>query len=194
MQIEYEATFINIDKDEIRGRLQKAGAKLVYPEMVQKRLVFSPAVGFQKYGKFLRVRDEGDKITITLKQVGSGGIEDKKEIEVDVSDFNKTISILEAIGCIPRSYEGSKRELWELDGAKITIDDWPFLYPLVEVECVSEQEVRDISERLGFDWSKAKFCTAGDLYREKYGKGPLDIFNEKGEMTTLVFDGVNPFV
>ena len=33
MKIEYEATFINVDKDEIRQRLVAAGAKLVRPEL-----------------------------------------------------------------------------------------------------------------------------------------------------------------
>ncbi len=194
MQIEYEATFIHINKDEIRERLKKVGAKLVYHEMVQKRVVFDPASGFQKFGKFIRVRDEGEKITLTLKEVGDKGIEDKKEMEVDVSDFDNTVSILKSIGCNARSYEESKRELWEFDGAKITIDDWPYLFPLVEVESGSEQEVKIISEKLGFNWDEAKFCTAGDLYVEKYGKGPLDIARELGSMTTLTFEDPNPFI
>ena len=143
MQIEYEATFIQIDKDEIRERLKKACATLVYPEIVHKRII---------------------------------------------------LELLKMIGCNPRSYEESRRELWELGGAKITIDDWPYLYPLVEVEAISEQEVKSISEQLGFDWNLAKFCTAGDLYVEKYGKGPLDIARELGAMTTLTFKGVNPFI
>jgi hypothetical protein len=40
MNIEYEATFYPIDKDEMRGRLKKAGAKLIRPEFLQKRDVF----------------------------------------------------------------------------------------------------------------------------------------------------------
>lgn len=32
MQIEYEAKFLDIDKDEVRERLRKAGAELVRPE------------------------------------------------------------------------------------------------------------------------------------------------------------------
>ena len=40
MQIEYEATFTNIDKDDIRQRLKKVGAKLSQPEFLQKRAVF----------------------------------------------------------------------------------------------------------------------------------------------------------
>jgi len=39
MQIEYEATFSDIDKDEIRGRLKSVGAELVKPEFMQKRFL-----------------------------------------------------------------------------------------------------------------------------------------------------------
>ena len=41
MDIEYEATFINIGKDKIRTKLKKAGAKLIRPEFLQKRTVFN---------------------------------------------------------------------------------------------------------------------------------------------------------
>ena len=37
MKIEYEATFPNIDKDEIRQRLKESGAVLMRPEFLQKR-------------------------------------------------------------------------------------------------------------------------------------------------------------
>lgn len=40
MKIEYEATFINVNKDNIRDRLQKAGASLIKPEFLQRRVVF----------------------------------------------------------------------------------------------------------------------------------------------------------
>ena len=42
MQVEYEATFADINKDEMRGRLREAGAKLVRPEFLQKRENFYP--------------------------------------------------------------------------------------------------------------------------------------------------------
>lgn len=35
MEIEYEATFINVDKDEMHQRLKDAGAILVRPEYLQ---------------------------------------------------------------------------------------------------------------------------------------------------------------
>ena len=43
MDIEYEATFVNINKDEIRKRLKDSGAKLIKPEFLQKRVNFNPS-------------------------------------------------------------------------------------------------------------------------------------------------------
>ncbi len=40
MQTEYEATFIDVDKDEVREKLKQVGAVLVKPEVLMKRYVF----------------------------------------------------------------------------------------------------------------------------------------------------------
>ena len=40
MAIEYEATFLDINKEETRENLKKVGAELVRPEFMQKRVVF----------------------------------------------------------------------------------------------------------------------------------------------------------
>ncbi|NBS41741.1 hypothetical protein EBS80_03705, partial [bacterium] len=60
MHIEYEATFENVDKDAIRAKLKEAGATLVRPEFVQKRVVFNLPKGHEIPGGWLRVRNEGD--------------------------------------------------------------------------------------------------------------------------------------
>lgn len=41
MQIEYEATYPDINKDEVREKLLKAGASLIRPEFLQKRYTFN---------------------------------------------------------------------------------------------------------------------------------------------------------
>ena len=194
MIIEYEATFTEIDKDEIRARLKKVGARLIRPEFMQKRAVFGFPPGKEIKGGFIRVRDEGDKVTLTLKIVDGDKITDQKEICINISDFNSAVSLLSVIGCAQTSYEESKRELWMLENVEITIDDWPHLYSIVEVEGHSEEEVKIISERLDFDWSKAKFCAAGHLYVEKYGMGPFDVGKKTGKICELTFEGENPFL
>lgn len=191
MNIEFEATFTNIDKDEARAKLSAAGAKLVRAEYLQKRFVFTLPKGHEIPGGWLRVRDEGDKITMSLKVVSGNKIEDQKEICLTVNDFNEAVLFLESIGCIQKAYQESKRELWTLDDAEITIDEWPFLEPFVEVEGKSKEAVESVSKKLGFDFSKAIFAPADRLYVEKYGIEP-GVVNE--QTPVLKFGDTNPFI
>ncbi len=191
MEIEYEATFTNIDKDAVRARLREAGAELVKPEFMQKRVVFNPPKGHEIKGGWLRVRDEADRTTLSLKIVDGERIEDQKEICVVVDDFKKAEDLLERIGCDRKAYQESKRELWKLDGTEITIDEWPFLEPFVEVEGKSEEAVRVASEKIEFDYTKALFTAADKLYQQKYNISTDYIDNH---VPLIVFGGENPFI
>lgn len=190
MDIEYEATFINIDKNEIREKLKKSGALLVRPEYLQRRIPFDLPKETRAKNKFARVRDEGDKITLSLKIFDGDKIENQKEICLIVNNFNDAVELLKLIGCEPKSYQESKRELWKLDNVEITIDTWPFLEPLVEVEGKSEEGVKKVSEKLGFDYSKALFCPTGKIYQMKYNIPESEINTEP----KIVFDMENPFL
>ncbi len=190
MKTEYEATFPEINKEETRNRLRNAGAKLLRPEFLQKRVVFNLPKGHEIKGGWLRVRDESDKITMSLKIVTGGKIENQKEICLKVDDFKKAESLLVAIGCQEKAYQESKRELWSFDNVEITIDTWPFLEPFVEIEGKSEKAVKEASQKLGFDYSKALFCSIDTLYSRKYGI-PDDFINNK--TPKIVFGGKNPF-
>ncbi len=194
MFTEYEALFTDIDKESFRELLKAKGATLVRPEFLQKRVTLELPEGHEKYGAFLRVRDEGDKITLSYKYVGGATIDEQQEETVLVNDFNRTVSLLHAISCKSTSYEETTRELWTLDGAEITIDGWPHLGTLVDIEGKSEAEVRTVSEKLEFDWNTARFCTAGHMYKEKYGLGPIDLWRKTGTPTEVTFNGPNPFV
>lgn len=190
MDIEYEAKFLNIEKGEVRRRFARAGAMLVRPEHLQRRIPFDlPGGGRSKY-KWLRVRDESDKVTMSLKMNDGDKIEDQKEIRLEVSDFDDAVKLLEAIGCERKSYQETKRELWILDDVEITIDEWPFLEPFVEVEGPSEQAVKRVAEKIGFDYGKAVFGAVGKLYKMRYGIHP----NEVNSLPMIVFDMDNPFI
>jgi len=190
MDTEYEATFVNIDKNEIRKRLRKANAKLIKPEFLQKRINFNPPKFLTRYS-WIRVRNEGDKITMSYKAVKGDRIEDQKEINLVIDNFEKGVEFLETIGCSQKAYQETKREIWELDGVEICIDEWPFLEPFVEIEGKSKEEVKAVSKKLGFDYSKAWFCAVDLIYSKKYDI-PFRIIDN--EIPRIVFDMENPFL
>lgn len=190
MNIEYEATFTNINKEYVRTQLKEAGAVLIRPEFLQKRIPFALPEENENISAWARVRDEGNKITMSLKIIDGEKIENQKEICLEVNDFDDAVEFLRLIGCKPKSYQENKRELWKLDNVEITIDEWPFLEPFVEVEGNSENDVANVSKKIGFDYSKALFCAVGKLYGMKYGIDETNINNAD----KIVFDMENPFL
>lgn len=190
MDIEYEATFTDINPDGFRDILKSSGAILAKPNFMQKRVVFNLPKGHEIFGGWLRVRDEGDRITMSLKIVDGDKIEDQKETCLVVNDFASAVTFLESIGCERKAYQESMRELWILDGVEITIDEWPFLEPYVEIEAKSEGDVKKVSGLLGFDYNKALFCSVDTLYNKKYGVS-TDIINN--DIDYIAFDSDNPF-
>jgi len=182
---------LDINKEEIKEKLESAGAKLVKPEFMQKRVVFNLPAGHEKAHAWLRVRDEQDKITMSYKETGTSKIDDQKEICLEINDFKAGEEFLKSIGCEKKSYQETKREIWELDGVEICIDEWPFLEPFVEVEGKSEKEVKTVSEKIGFDYSKTLFCGVTPIYAMKYDI-KFEVINN--QTPRITFDMENPFL
>ncbi|MBL7051640.1 MAG: CYTH domain-containing protein [Nanoarchaeota archaeon] len=190
MEIEYEATFPDINKDDIRESLKKAGAKLLKKEFLMKRSVFTLPKSNEIDCAWLRVRDESDKITMSLKIIDGDKIHNQKEVCLNVNHFSDAELFLKTIGCRKKAYQETKRELWILDGVEVCIDEWPFLEPFVEVEGKSEELVKNVSEKLGFDYSKALFCSVATLYNKKYNLAEDIISNS----TPVITFEKNPFL
>jgi adenylate cyclase class 2 len=191
MNIEYEATFTKVDKDDIRGKLLKLGATKKRDMFLMKRITLD--LPSEKFNSWMRVRDEDGKVTMTYKSLPDGErtIESQKELEVEVSDFETAVSMLDAIGCIKKAYQENKRELWDVDGVEVAIDEWPFLEPFIEVEGENEEVVRNVSERLGFDWKDALFGSTDEQYAEKYNVTCEFVCRE---LKRIAFGDPNPFI
>lgn len=191
MYTEFEATFTNVKKDDVRNKFRKAGARLIKKEFLQKRIVFNLPKVHEINGGWLRVRDEGDKITMSIKIVDGNKIENQKETQLVIDSFDNAVSLLESIGCENKAYQETKRELWELDGVEITIDEWPFLEPFVEIEGISKKEVKSVANKLGFNYSTEVFEAVDELYSKKYGitKGRINNHTPK-----ILFGMENPFL
>lgn len=67
MQAEIEAKFLDVDIQAIRGRLKEANATLEYPMRAMRRVVIEEEHHAAERS-FIRIRDEGDKVTLTFKR------------------------------------------------------------------------------------------------------------------------------
>ena len=147
---------MDINPTTMREKLRASGATLSYPERTMKRNNFDfPDFRLEKVGGWVRVRDEGDKITLSYKQQDHRGLTGTQEIEMVVSDYDATCDFLRALGLEEKSYQETKREKWMLGKCEVTIDTWPWIPPTLEIEGETEDEVRETASRLGLAWADA---------------------------------------
>lgn len=167
MKTEIEVKFLDVDHNEVRKKLEEIGAKLITPMRTMRRVTIdTPAMKVKD--AYVRIRDEGTKVTMTYKQFDSLSVDGAKEIELEVSDFQSTIDLLRAAGLPHNSFQESKREAWEFEGVEIVLDEWPWLKPYIEIEGNSEDEIRDMAQKLGFNWNNAVFGDVMVAYRAEY--------------------------
>ncbi|EID55473.1 class IV adenylate cyclase [Saccharomonospora xinjiangensis] len=146
MPIEHEAKILDIDPDAMqRLILDKGGQKL--GERFMRRYVYDITPGDRS--TWIRLRDTGDEITLTVKQITSDAIDGTHEIEVDVDDFAATNALLNVLGFTAKSYQETKRTSFILDGAQVEIDTWPQIPPYLEIEAGSKDEVIRVAGLLG---------------------------------------------
>ena len=169
MKTEIEAKFLDIDGKELRNKLKIVGAELAHSERLMKRKVFDFADNrLRKIGGWVRVRDEGDKITLSYKQLNDRTLHGTKEINVVVDDFEQTCQFLSVLGLGQKSYQETKREKWTMGNSEITIDTWPWIPTFLEIESPTEEEVKSIAKKLGFDWKDALHGSVENAYQKHY--------------------------
>lgn len=189
MNTEIEVKFLHVDHDDVRAKLTAIGAVCERPMRLMRRVTFDSAEMRARNG-WIRVRDEGDKVTFTYKQTDSYDIDGTREIETTVGDFDATIAILEQAGIARGSFQESKRETWVFGEVHIELDEWPWLDPYIEIEAETAQRIEETAHRLGLDMAHAK---AGDVmvaYRDQYPHlGPDDTV---GNLASVKFDAPLP--
>lgn len=165
MDIEYEVRILEIDKDIFIKKLEKLKAEKV-GDFFQRRYVydFNPVVK----GKWIRLRTNGRESTLTIKNIVSPLIDGTKEIEIEVSDFDKCNFILNELGYHDKGYQENKRTRYYLDGVEIDIDTWPMLPTYVEIEGKSEKEVMTVVKKLGYNENEVTTLDVDSIYK-KYG-------------------------
>lgn len=170
MPTEIEAKFLDINVVDLRQKLTAAGATLVQPERLMRRKNFDyPDRRLEKsVAGWIRVRDEGDKITLAYKQFNDRGLLGTHETSVMVDSFDQCCAFLEVIGLKQTSFQETKRESWRLGEADIEIDTWPWLPPFLEIEAATEQAVRAAATKLGFAWSKALHGSVEIVYQKYF--------------------------
>ena len=165
-RIEYEVRVLEINKEEIQAKLEKLNAILV-EDVFQRRYVydFKPV----NPSKWIRLRTNGAKTTLTIKNVESSNIDGTKEVEIEVSDFDTANEILKELGYNPRGVQENKRIKYDLNGVEVDIDTWPKIPTYLEIEGTSEEEVYKTLELLDIPKERATSLDVQNIYKDIYG-------------------------
>lgn len=169
---ECEVKFLNIDPDKLEQQILDLGGVKQF-DRIFKRIVFDYPdlrLNDDKHA-WVRLRDEGDKVTLSYKQrldVGDGVSNDRSmlEHEVVVSDFDQTAEIMRNIGLADKFYEENRRVQYKLDNVELDIDYWPQLKPYLEIEAASWEEVDAMIAKLGLNPEDKKIYSTHQIYAE----------------------------
>lgn len=180
MTTEYEIKFLKFPKNIIEI-IQANQGSLVFPKTLFKRVMFDNEEMKSKRA-WLRLRNEGRKITLTYKQVvADNTIEGVKEIEIVVDNFELQKELLENVGLSSRNYQENYREEWQINGVKIDIDTWPAIGTYIEIEGKDEKSVVDTCKILGLNYADGIYDTTDVIYKNVTG---IDMLSQ----AEIIFD------
>lgn len=183
MKHEYEAKFLSIDVADLKTGLKDLGAVQAFPRTLLTRKIFENDA--LEGGAWVRLRDEGTRSTLTLKQVTDATtIDGTTEIETEVTDLHAMAEILVHLGLAEVRYQENYREEWCWGEIAFDFDTWPGLPTFVEIEGPDEASVRHAAAALGLDYSQARFGSVDEIYKTELGH---DILVEP----TLLFANAN---
>lgn len=169
---EIEVKFLDINVPEIQKTLRKIGARKVFDKVYQRKVYDHPDLRLDKQGAWLRVRDEGDKVTFTFKQrlgmkghPGEQNDDGMEEIETTVGSFNTACRILEKIGLKEKFHEETHRIRYLKGGVEYDIDHWPGIPPYLEIETDNWERLKRAVEELGLRPEDQKIFSTMQVYK-----------------------------
>ncbi len=161
MHTEFEVKILDVDVDDILGRLKRIGARKV-KERKMRRFVYD--ISPEKKNSWIRLRDDGEKNTLTIKEIEDDSISGTKELEIEVDDFDKTNQLLNKLGFFAKAYQENKRVSFKAEGVDVEIDSWPKIPTYIEIEGRSEKEVEDLVRMLGFGMEDVTSKSVTEIY------------------------------
>lgn len=192
--LEIEVKFLVEDLPAIRARLLAHGAQLHKPRIFERNIRFDNSWdGLRMQGKLLRLRQDATA-RLTYKGEPQEAIESevrvREEVEIEVSDFQKALALLNRIGFEPKQVYEKYRETFVFGRVEVVLDEMPF-GDFVELEG-EETSIRAAAGALDLDWSQrivANYLAIMARLQERFGLEFDDVtFENFAGVDTSVFD------
>lgn len=169
--IEIEAKFLDIDPKHIEAKLVAAGAWKLGDFLYRSKAFDFPGFPLDAQAAWVRLRDEGDQVMLAFKKrlgvaAHDGSTSDlgMQEIEVKVSDYDKTALLLQSIGMVLKFAQEKRRTRWVLGDIQFDLDEWPRLKPYLEIESTSWEKVDEGARIVGLDPASKKLFSTTQVY------------------------------
>ena len=163
MPIEYEYQFSNYDKPKLIKEMKQLGAKKKGEYLFRVNVFYHPNKIEDTY---IRVRDEGFRITMTYKYQPLNKFADENEIIID--DFDEAITILNNLGCKTKYYYEKIREIWNLDNCEVVFDTIPCNPEIMEIEAVKKRDLTKLIKTLDLEKYRSQSYN-NDVLNELFG-------------------------
>lgn len=170
MNTEYEIKVLDIDKEAVIAQIEQLGGEHV-ADYNFRRYIFH-TVPFDA-ASWVRLRTDGTTATLAFKSSQADAIDGMQEVEVDVSDFDKTQILLAQAGLEQSSYQENRRSLYRLGDVELALDEWPHIPCYLEIEGSSQEAVEQVLQSLELTGSQTSSLPTGDIYKH-YGKNIKD--------------------
>jgi len=163
MSKEYEYRFNKYNKSNIISTLKELKAKY-FGTYKFRVMVFTDSVDSEKY---IRVRDEGHRVTMTIKN----NLTDKfpVEHEIIINNFDVGVQMLLELNCKKKYYYEKYREIWNYKNTEIVFDMNPGIPELMEVESSTKKELDIVCKKLDLDESNLQTIKNSDTYLNLFG-------------------------
>ena len=142
-----------------------------FDKLTNKKILSIVEETKNRFFKWIRLRQDGDKIELTLKYIYNTDaeyeIDQVKEVEILVNDFETANKLVEEMGYYKRKLVEKRRISYTYNGLQIEIDEWPLLEPYVEIEGTNAADIYELAEKLGYTKDKTKVINTEDVYLAK---------------------------
>ena len=169
---EIETKILEVNTDNILTKLKSLGAIETKNTRLYVDWYCIKEALTAKHPWYLRVRKTTDgKSEISWKSLETfvGNTRQSKEINIDVSDFEKAKDLLSAIGLEHYAHQEKDRISFSLKEWNFDLDQYPKMPAYLEIEGNSEEHVGEAIKLLELENHEALSQGETKLIRERYG-------------------------
>lgn len=167
----------DISPSSFRRQLTLWGATKADAERMIRRSIFDHSDGrLDRRGAWLRVQEDNGRSTLSYKEIAAEE-QDVHEISVAIDNFDRAVDMLKAGGLVEVMYQERKRETWRRGAIRITIHQWPWIPPFVEIEGQDELAVRKAVEGVKLVWANVILGNIEMVYQKYYDVTAEEVYN-----------------